>query len=224
MDKLDPQSTQPLYKQLYNLILQSIRDGTFRPGDKIPSEDTLHDRFGISRVTVRKALQLLVDHEILLKIHGKGTFIAEGRFSDAGLRGGSFTAFSLQMNTSPSTHIISRIIEPPKRRIADKLGIKTGEDIIHIKRLRLLDNKPCILEHDYCPRNLDFLMDTDLENLSLFSLIREKLGLIPACFEDSFDVGYASRSDAALLNCEAGTALLRVDQYISSKDSRILYY
>ncbi|MDR0584783.1 MAG: GntR family transcriptional regulator [Treponema sp.] len=53
MDKIDSKNAVPLYKQLYQVILKAIEDGTFRPGDKIPSEEELQKQFGISRVTVR---------------------------------------------------------------------------------------------------------------------------------------------------------------------------
>jgi GntR family transcriptional regulator len=224
MDTIDPGNITPLYKQLYNILSKAIEDKTLRPGDKISSEENLQKQFGISRVTVRRALQRLVDEEKLLKIHGKGTFVAEGRFSENGFTGGSFTDTCLQMNSIPTTRIITRTVQPAKRKIAEKLGIKPGEDIIYIQRLRLVNGVSCILEKDYCPRSLRFLLDVNLENLSIFSLIREKLGVIPACFEDHFAVGYASKEAAVLLGCDPGTALLQVSQFISTKDAKILYY
>jgi GntR family transcriptional regulator len=138
--------------------------------------------------------------------------------------GGSFTDVCLRMNVKPATHIIGRALQPVKQRIAEKLGIKTGENIIYIQRLRLANDVPYILERDYCPLSLHFLLDAKLENASIFNLIRENLGIIPACFEDHFEVGYASKKDAALLECDPGTALLRIDQLISTKDTKILYY
>jgi GntR family transcriptional regulator len=226
MDKIDSKNAVPLYKQLYQVILKAIEDGTFRPGDKIPSEEELQKQFGISRVTVRNGLQLLVDDEFLLKIHGKGTFVADGMFPKRGFSGGSgsFTDVCLRMNAKPTTHIVNRALQPAKQSIVEKLGIKPGENIIYIQRLRSVNRVPYILERDYCPLSLDFLLDAKLENTSIFHLIREKLGIVPARFEDHFEVGYASKKDAALLECDPGTALLRIDQLISTKDTRILYY
>jgi GntR family transcriptional regulator len=224
MDKIDPKNAVPLYKQLYQVLLTAIEDGTFRPGDKIPSEEELQKEFGISRVTVRNGLQLLVDDEFLLKIHGKGTFVADGMFSKQGFSGGSFTDVCLRMNATPATRIINRALRPAQQKIAEKLGIKAGENVIYIQRLRLVNDVPYILERDYCPLSLHFLLDVKLENVSVFSLIRENLKIVPACFEDHFEVGYASKKDAALLKCDPGTALLRIDQLISTRDAKILYY
>jgi GntR family transcriptional regulator len=222
VNNIDPDNITPLYKQLYNILLQAVKDGTFQPGDKIPSEDKLQEQFNISRVTVRSALQLLVDDEILLKIHGKGTFVADGGFSENPLFGGSFTDTCLRMNVKPSTRIILCAAMPAKVKVAAQLGLDTGEEVIHIQRLRLVDGVACILEHDYFPPAFGFLLKTELENKSLFSILKKK-GFNPDYFEDHYEIWYASKKDASLLDCDPGTALLRVDQLIFS-GSRIVYY
>lgn len=224
MEQLNPKNAQPLYKQLYQSILNGVKNGDFRPGDKLPSEDTLQKKFNVSRITVRKALQVLVEEEILLRIHGKGTFITEGRFSECVFSGGSFTETCLKMNAKPTTRIICNEIQTAKQRIANKLNIETGGDFIYIRRLRYVDGVPCILEQDYCPMDLRFLLDMELDNKSIFGIIREKLGVIPSCFEDRFDIRFASKDEALLLECAPDTALLRVDQVISKKGAGILYY
>jgi GntR family transcriptional regulator len=221
--KVDQNDITPFYKQVYQIIVKAIGDGTFRPGDKIPSEDKLQQQLGVSRVTIRKALQVLVDDEALTRIHGKGTFVTQMGFSESVFTGGSFTDTCLKMNAKPATHIISRTFEGAKQRIAEKLGIKTGENIIHIQRLRLVDDVACILEQDYCPPNLSFLAERELENMSIFNLLREKLGIVPESFEDHFEVWYASKKEALLLECDPGVALLRVAQLIHAK-GRVLYY
>jgi GntR family transcriptional regulator len=222
-DKINPNDITPLYKQVYQILVKAIGDGTFRPGDKIPSEDKLQKQFGVSRVTIRKALQVLVDDETLTRTHGRGTFVAQTGFSENMFAGGSFTATCLRMNAKPATRIISRTFEEAKQRIAEKLKIKPGENIIHIQRLRLVDGIACILEQDYCPVNLSFLLEAELENMSIFSLLREKCGIVPESFEDHFEVWYASKKEASLLECDPGVALLRVTQLISAKGS-VLYY
>jgi GntR family transcriptional regulator len=224
MDKLCSDSAQPLYKQLAQAILNAICTGEYRPGDKLPSEEELQKQFGLSRVTVRNAIQVLVEEEMLLRIHGKGTFVVGGKFSENIFSGGSFTDTCLKMNVKPSTRIITRKIQPAKQKIAAKLGISNREDIIFIQRLRLVDDVVCILEYDYCPGNFRFILDMDMENKSLFSLFREKLDLHPASFDDHFSLHYASKEDAVLLECEQGSALLRVDQIIRTKTTGVLYY
>lgn len=221
--KLDSANAMPLYKQLYQIILQAIEGGIFRPGDKIPSEDQLQKQFGVSRITIRKALQILTDDETLMRIHGKGTFVTQNGFSETVFKGGSFTDTCLRMNAWPSTRIISRALRTANQRIAEKLGIQVDQNIIHIQRLRLVDGVSCILEQDYCPLELSFLLEAELENMSIFSLIREKLGIISESFEDHFEVWYASKKEAFLLECEPGAPLLRVAQIINVKNGALYY-
>jgi GntR family transcriptional regulator len=222
--KIDPKSLQPLYKQLYQIIINDINNGVYHPGDKLPSEDALQEKFGVSRVTVRKAIQVLVEDEMLLRIHGKGTFVTEGRFSETIFSGGSFTDTCLRMGVTPKTHVLCREIQRAKQRIAKKLSIETGAEIIYIQRLRQIDGVPCILEQDYFPLTLRFLLDVEIENKSIFGIIKEKIGLLPKIFEDHFEVRYAAKDEAKLLECEPDTALLRVDQMISKNGFGILYY
>jgi GntR family transcriptional regulator len=222
-DTIDPDSATPLYKQLYQIIMKAIEDGTFQPGDKIPSEDNLQKQFGLSRITIRKALQVLVDEETLMRIHGKGTFVTQGGFTESVFTGGSFTDTCLRMNAKPATRLISRGLEVAKPRIAKKLGLQAGGDIIHIQRLRLVNGLACILEQDYCPPDLRFLMEAELQDVSIFRLIKDKLTIVPEGFEDHFEVWYPSKKEASLLECDPAMALLRVSQLISVRGG-VLYY
>jgi GntR family transcriptional regulator len=223
-EKIDLKSLQPLYKQLCQVILNDINNGVYRPGDKLPSEEALQEKFGVSRVTVRNAIQVLVEDEILLRMHGKGTFVTQGRFSETIFSGGSFTEICLSMNVTPSTHVLCRETQPAKQRIAKKLSLEAETEVIHIQRLRRIDGVPCILEHDYFPMTLRFLLDAEIENKSIFGIIKEKIGLLPTVFEDHFEIRYAAKDEADLLECEPETALLRVDQIISKKGAGVLYY
>ena len=84
----------PLYQQLYDLLLDQIRSGVYPPGSKIP--------------TVRNALGRLVDDNILVKRHGKGTFVATPVFTESAYANGSFTKSCEQMGATPSTQVVSR--------------------------------------------------------------------------------------------------------------------
>ena len=79
----------------------------YKPGDKIPSEPQLVNTYNISRVTVRNAIQQLVNDGVLIKKHGKGTFVKSAVYTEGFFSGGSFTETCLQMKATPYTHIIS---------------------------------------------------------------------------------------------------------------------
>src|SRR6266487_568815 len=73
----DPQPSQLLYEQLYRHVLDRLRAGELRPGDRVPSESELADRFGVSRITSRRALQALERANLVTRIRGKGSYVAD---------------------------------------------------------------------------------------------------------------------------------------------------
>lgn len=225
MHKLDSNSAIPLYQQLYNEIKENIESGKYKRGTQIPSEDKLREMYGISRITVRKALEQLTEEEILIKKHGKGTFVAAKEYIEQDFgSGGSFTKSCLLMNAVPNTHIFSRNYVKPEKKIADVLHVSPEERILKIGRLRCVDGTPVILEYDYFTKEFDSLHDMDLEDQSLFQMIREKYGKTIHHLSEVVDIARAGREHAELLNCEMCYPLLRVCQRVLGTENRILYY
>ena len=138
MSKLDSNSMSPLYQQLHDIILRKIQEEEYKVGDKIPSEEQIMDIYGVSRVTVRNAIKLLVEENVLVKKHGKGTFVAMPVYVETMSAGGSFSESGLQMKKVPTTKIISIERKPARKRISEYLGVSEGTEIIRLKRIRLL--------------------------------------------------------------------------------------
>ena len=106
MFTLNPDSSVPLYQQLCNLLTDQIHKGVLKPGDKIPSELQLSEMYGISRITVRSAITQMVDEGLLMKRHGKGTYVTIPVFVES-KAGGSFTRSCQKNNIIPHTEVIS---------------------------------------------------------------------------------------------------------------------
>lgn len=208
-----------LKEQLYQEILTQIQNRVYKPGDKIPTELQLSEMYDISRVTVRQTLARLVEEQILIKRAGKGTFVKTPPFVENYFSGGSFTDTCLRMNATPSTQIIQTetILSPSE--LEDKLG----KNIIHITRLRCVNGIPSILEEDYFPMENTFLLQENLTDTSLFSLICAKTGRMPSKSEDFFRIVYATKKQAELLDCSLAHALLEVSQNIMDSDKKLIY-
>lgn len=208
-----------LKEQLYQELLAQIQDGTYRPGDKIPTELQLSEMYNISRVTVRQTLARLVDEQILIKRAGKGTFVKEAPFVEKYFVGGSFTDSCFRMNTIPSTQIICReTIESP-----EGLNGQLGDSVIHITRLRCVNGIPSIVEEDYFPATSIFLLQEDLTDVSFFSLVYQKTGLMPSNSESFFRIVYATKKQAELLGCSLAHALLEVSQNVMDANKKLIY-
>ncbi len=219
MAELQQLSPVTLQEQLYQKIVEMLQNGTYKAGDKLPTELQFCEMYNVSRVTVRKVLGRLVEEQYLTKIRGKGTFVKIPKFVEKAFSGGSFTDTCLRMNAVPSTRIISLETIPRPQELDERIGTS----VIHLTRLRLVDNEPCIVEEDYFPQSYQFLLNEPLEQQSILDLICEKTGDFPSYFEDYFQVSHANKSCAALLSCATGHALMKVSQNVFAADDQLIY-
>lgn len=224
MHKLDSCSATPLYQQLYDELKAAIQQGIYKSGEQIPPEDKLCEMYGISRVTVRKALEQLTEDGILVKRHGKGTFVTEVDYVEPFDSGGSFTSSCVSMGAVPTTRILSLKVASGNKKIEKILKIAPGKELITIERLRCVDGVPVILEVDYFPSEYRFLFEQDLENQSLFQILREKGMKKIHNFQDVFGIHLATKEQSLLLNCAEKHPLLCVKQTVYGTDGGSVYY
>lgn len=214
-----------LQEQLYRYLRGRIANGTYQPGDRLPSENQLIAEQHVSRVTVRAALAQLVDEGIVVKRQGKGTFVKPAFYHEDNTDTGSFSEACHQLGIEPSTKVISiarsEASDDVARLLADDGG--TAHEIIELTRIRLADGIPCIIEIDYLPGSFDFLMGCDLSDASLIRLIRKHAGIAVARFDDYFYAVRASRQQSDLLDVASGTPLLKIDERCQDERGNIVY-
>ncbi len=211
-----------LQEQLYSEVLKSINDGKFKPGDKLPTEHQLAEMFSVSRVTVRKAIQRLVNEGYVIKKHGKGSFIKEKVFKSKLHFDNSFTANCLKNNVKPSTTIIENILTIGEDDLLKKLRCKSNM-FIKLVRIRKVDDVPCILEIDYLPDNFKFLLSLDLTDASLTTLIENNTKNIPTKFIDNFTISYSNKKLSKHLRCPLSSPLLKIEQTVLNQNEEIIY-
>lgn len=208
-----------LKDQLYSIIKKQIQDGTYKPGEKIPSELELKKIYSVSRVTVRNVLQKLVEENILVKKRGKGTFVNTIVHTENVLTGGSFTETYEKMGQHPSTKIVNIDTEKSSN---DNYNLIKDEfnEILVIKRVREVDKTPCIFEIDYLPTKYKFLNQLDG---SLLHSLENKLKIKIKTFEDHFQIIFSTKENSSLLNCPVGTPLLEVTEHVYDSKSNLIY-
>ena len=155
MKQIDRNSKLPLYHQLYQILRDNIWRGKWEPGDMIPPESELTERYGVSRTTVRQVLDMLVNEGLIYRQQGRGTFVAHPTVEQTLVRIVSFTDDMVQRGFKPGTRVLSAQLIPAPEDIARKLEISPGEELACIKRLRLADEEPMSIEeshlvHRYC--------------------------------------------------------------------------
>ena len=121
MKQIDRSSKLPLYHQLYQILRDEIVRGEWQPGDMIPPESELTERYGISRTTVRQVLDLLVNEGLIYRQQGRGTFVAHPTLEQALVRIVSFTEDMRQRGFKPGTRVLSSGLVQAPETIAQKL-------------------------------------------------------------------------------------------------------
>ncbi|MCT4705574.1 GntR family transcriptional regulator [Enterobacteriaceae bacterium H11S18] len=157
MKTLSKSSQIPLYQQVVEWIRENIYSGDLVEDDRIPSEFQIMDMLDVSRGTVKKAVNQLVREGLLVQVQGKGTFVKKENLAyplGEGLL--SFAEALESQKINFSTSVITSRIEPANRHVAEKLGIKPGQDILFLERLRSIgDEKVMLIENriniELCP-------------------------------------------------------------------------
>jgi GntR family transcriptional regulator len=160
MDRISRYSKLPLYHQVYEIVRGNILNGHWAPGDMLPPESELVDRYEVSRTVVRQALDMLVNEGLIYRQRGRGTFVAHPTVEQNLLRIISFTDDMRQRGCVPETEVLFAGLVPAPEDIAAKLEVEPGEELARLDRLRLADGEPMSIEqsylvHRYCPGVLD---------------------------------------------------------------------
>ncbi|MFC5826838.1 GntR family transcriptional regulator [Nonomuraea insulae] len=208
MAHIDPDSPVPKYFQLREILLDLIDSDELSIGAAIPSERELCQRFGLSRMTVRQAVDHLVSEGRLHRVPGKGTFVARPKIELA-LQLTSFTDDMRARGMIPGSRDLDRRIVRASAHLAKELGIQPGEEVHFIERLRMADGEPLSIERAHIPVKLaPGLADHDLSDKSLYELLESRYGLVMDAGELTIDGGLADPSDADLLKLPPGGAVL----------------
>lgn len=222
MKPLLKHSAQPLYRQLAAMLKEKIRCGELKSGEQIMTEAELSDFYHVSRITVRKGIELLVDEGILVKRPGIGTFISEQKIQRnvSGVLG--FTANCDQMGKKSSSTLLAAELVPANVVDIENLKLRQNSSVIRILRLRLCDDVPVIIEENRFPQQYAFLLGEDLRG-SLYSLLAER-GIKTA--SGKLDIGICSltENEAQLLNSEPGKPMLLTKALVCDADGNPIHY
>lgn len=217
---LTSDSASPLYRQLMQRLRADIASGAYPAHSRIPSEQALCETYGVSRVTVRKALGELTREGLLKRQQGKGTFVCIPRLYSDLKDVNSFHEACRLMGCEPGARVIHAQLVHAGEEDRVKLGL-TGEQMLEISRLRMADGLPVMLEINRFPPDFAWLMEATLSG-SLYHLL-EARERIPSRGIHEISLAYATPAQARLLTVEPGSALMRLDQIIYDQHDRPLH-
>ena len=213
VQKLVEKGGKLLYQQLAGELRKNIETKVWKPDDQIPTEGELMELFNVSRVTVRKAIEELVEDGLLEKVHGKGTFVAHKKIQKPIQTFIGFSEMCKNMGLKPSSKVISLEMHAAHKKVRDFFQLeKEDAPVVIIKRLRLADGKPIIYETNIFPAEYRFLLLEDLKG-SLYDLLKEK-NIVPAKSVKEIDVCVANEVEEEYLEVPPGTPLLLIDEMV----------
>ena len=213
-------SPVPLYEQITRVLLAEVRAGA-APG-RLGSDNALMARFGVSRMTIRSAVDELVRRGLVRRIQGKGTYVLDPRSVEVRLDG--LERF-LQEWHAPHVHTHAKILAfrsiLAPAAVASALGQKAGSKVLHVRRLRQGDDGPIVVDDRYvpewCSKNLT---RAEAAAQSLFVSIEEHSGIRTETVEQTITSGRVAKAEATLLAIAPGEPVLERSVLFMTADGR----
>jgi GntR family transcriptional regulator len=202
----------PLHRQLFLVLHDEIARGALAPGDALPTEQALCDQFGVSRITVRRALADLAEQGYIERRQGVGSFVRQRRRSDEVPPVGSYMDSLRQAQFQTSIDVVEHDTRTPPSSIGDALGVSA--EMLHILRVRRerRTHEPLMVTEAWLPTDLaDTLTTSALRRTPLYELL-STAGVVIDRMQHEITAEIAGPRNAQLLNTAIGSALLRVNR------------
>ena len=222
---LDVQNPIPLYYQLKGIIEEQISSGELKPGDKIPSENSLCEQYKVSRTTARQAITELVNIGKVVRTQGRGTFVAQYPINKPPYRLTGFSADMKKQGFHPSSKTLEFKVIMPTPEIAKMLRIGPSEAVIFIKRLRYIDGHVMGIEYTHMPFNrFSTLLDENLDNNSLYEILINKFDAVPTRVSITFEAVHCEDEMCELLQTTKFTPLLHISDITFDQNDQLIEY
>lgn len=202
---------RPVYIQIHDTIKQKIEENIWKIGDRIPSERELALQFGVSRMTLRQAIQNLSDEGILERKIGSGTYVANQKVQEKMTGTTSFTDIMISQGRIPSSKVISYFVTTPSSSECEKLQVTAKQQVLRMERIRYADGVPICLEIASIPERLISGFSKEEITTSFYAML-EKEGYMIGRATQIISATTASEQIADFLQMKKGEAILRLRQ------------
>ncbi len=212
---------EPLYLQLVRKIRNEVESGEYTPGQRLPSEQEMCALYGVSRITVRKALEKLNEEDVLERKQGKGTFVSVSGPRKVFRKIQSFHSACEGVGKKASTKVI--YVKSCSAEEQDRLELQLPKNsrVVETCRIQMADSVPVMLEINRFSMAYSYLLDSDL-NGSLYNLLSE-YGVEPAHAQHDISLCRATDKQASLLSIDSGAPLIFLHEVIYDQKGRPLH-
>jgi DNA-binding GntR family transcriptional regulator len=220
MQKVNHNSYEPSYAQLVRILQEQIAVGRLRPGDRLASESQLCEHHDVSRMTIRRAINILVEQGLVITKQGQGTFVKPMQFWAA-----TFSLGQLQNLLSDERRIRIKILEASiklaRGRVTRKMAMKRGQRMLFIRRLILSQDKPIMYHREYLVYDpLRPVVESQLEVTSLRGLFEGTGNSFIKRSMLSIEATVLKNEEAQLLQAPVGTAAFNLEHLFYDFEDR----
>jgi DNA-binding GntR family transcriptional regulator len=207
---MDRSGPLPLYYQVASRIESAIISGEIPAGSRLENEVALGARLGISRPTIRRAIQDLVDKGLLVRRRGIGTQVVHGQVT----RNVELTSLFEDLarsNKHPSTTLLAHEVVAADRKIAESLGVDEGSAVLHLRRVRSSDGVPVAVMENFLPEEFTNITPAEMNTFGLYQVLRGR-GVTMRVARQRIGARLASAEEAVLLGIDRYGAVLTMDR------------
>lgn len=212
MPKLDTNSAVPLYEQLKIALRERLDNHLIEPGERLPSEAELCNDYGISRITVRRAVDELVEEGYLERRQGKGTFVAQKRTEVTVMSVGQHVAegFYYRYKERKKSVVVSKKEYVANRQERELLRLDEGDKVLVLTRQMLLDGNPWMIDRaTYSAKRFPGFFEKVDNDTSTYELLEHEYGVMMRTARREISLVYATSEQGKLLDCSPGTPLFK---------------
>lgn len=213
---LDRESPQPLHSQLEEILRQGIENEVWKPDSSIPSENELSNMYGISRMTVRSVLYLLVREGLIYKVPGKGTFVSKPKIVLSQM---AIQDQLEQMGYETSTRLVSIEKIIPSVKIAKLLNLSSNAQVYILKRIRYIKDEAFSIHISYIPISLcPGLESKNLEGAQLCNILRDEYQVKIGRKVKTLESAIANNAEAKMLSVKKLFPLILLDSIVYAEN------
>jgi len=197
---LDRTGPVPLYYQVSSRLEKAIRDGVIPTGARLENEISISERLGLSRPTIRRAIQELVDQGLLVRRRGIGTQVVQGQVTRQ-VELTSLYEDLVSAHHQPGTRVLAHEIVPATALVAEQLGLAEGTEVVFLRRQRSTDGTPVAVLENYLPPDFADITTAQLEQQGLYQVLRGR-GVAIRIAKQRIGARRAHGDEAELLDIE----------------------
>src|SRR6202162_1776992 len=214
-----------LYSRVETVLANEITNGDVRVGDQLPTEDSLIARFGVSRITVRRAIQNLVSRGLVEIRRGKGTFVTAPKIMQDLKELSGFVEDMHALGHKPTARVIGKEIVTANATVARQLALTRGERVVRIRRVRLANGVPLSFDETYLPLDIGKkIITNNLKVEPLFSLLERKYDVPLVEAEYKLGAVAATADVSAVLRVPQGSPIFLIERTSYSTGGRPVDY